>query len=71
MGTVSTSPIHSACKVAKGACGEFVLTQSLSRRSYSIMSVLTQNLSRRPYSIISVGDEVGAWDGARMVDFEQ
>lgn len=39
MGTVSTSPKHSVCKGAKVACGESVLTQSSSRRSYSVMSV--------------------------------
>lgn len=59
MGTVSTSPKHSVCKGAKVACGESVLTQSSSRRPYSVMSVLTQSSSRRSYSIMSVGDDVG------------
>lgn len=44
MGTASTSPKHSVCKGAKVACGE---------------SVLTQSSSRRPYSVMSVGDDVG------------
>lgn len=71
MGTVSTSPKHSVCKGAKVACGESVLTQSSSRRPYSVMSVLTQSLSRRSYSIMSVGDDVGHRMEQKMVDFEQ